>query len=199
MRILVAEFHNQPLVMATRTASRIMLLCHDWAFKGCKVQPGFQFSPALRDGIWMKRLCITAYIACLPLLYQEYKWLSGKSIWLVFRRSWVQITAGSQIFFSWINISLSQKKHQPTVVKMRTSDTTLPTPTHTTISPPRRYLVPCVSSSLRVRTTSQVAPSLWMVGGSITSQTGLYQVSSLVYATYQTSLTRQYIVQWIPL
>ena len=33
--------------MAIRTARRTT--CHDWAFKSCKVQPGFQFSPALKE------------------------------------------------------------------------------------------------------------------------------------------------------
>ena len=41
------EFHQQPLAMATRTAKRTTR--HDWAFKGLKVEPGFQFSPALRE------------------------------------------------------------------------------------------------------------------------------------------------------
>ena len=39
------------------------------------------------------------YVACLLLLCQGSKWLNGKSIWLVFRRSWVWIPAGSRIFF----------------------------------------------------------------------------------------------------
>ena len=42
-------FHHQlALGMATRTAARRTQVCHDWAIKGCKVQPVFQFSPALR-------------------------------------------------------------------------------------------------------------------------------------------------------
>ena len=89
------------LVMATRTARRAM--CHDWAIKGCKVQPGFQFSPALREwelvGIRLKPLGNAAYVACLLLLCQGPKWLNGKSVWLVFRRSWVRIPAGSRILF----------------------------------------------------------------------------------------------------
>ena len=44
---LESEFSPPALVMATRTARRTM--CHDWTIKGCKVQPGFQFSPALRE------------------------------------------------------------------------------------------------------------------------------------------------------
>ena len=40
-------------------------------------------------GIWLKLLGNAAYVACLPLLCQGFKWLSGKSIWLVFRRSLV--------------------------------------------------------------------------------------------------------------
>ena len=34
--------------------------------------------------------------------------INGKSVWLVFRRSWVRIPAGSRIFFLWIYFSLSQ-------------------------------------------------------------------------------------------
>ena len=65
--------------------------------KGCKVQPGFQFSPALKEwesvGIWLRTLGNAAYVACLPLFCQGSKWLNGKSVWLVFRRSWVRISA----------------------------------------------------------------------------------------------------------
>ena len=43
-----------------------------------------------------------AYVACLLLLCQ------GKSVWLLFRRFWVWIPAGSRIFFS-----LSQQKQDP--------------------------------------------------------------------------------------
>ena len=42
--VMLHNFGMPALVVATRTARRTM--CHDWAFKGCKVQPGFQFSPA---------------------------------------------------------------------------------------------------------------------------------------------------------
>ena len=87
--------------MAIKTAWRTT--CYDWAYNGCKVQPGFQFSPALIEwvsvGIWLRPLGNAAYVACLPLLCQGSKWLNGKSVWLVFRRSWVQIPAGSQVFF----------------------------------------------------------------------------------------------------
>ena len=40
-------------------------------------------------GIRLKPLGNAAYVACLPLLCQGFKWLSGKSIWLVFRGSLV--------------------------------------------------------------------------------------------------------------
>ena len=89
------------LVMATKTARKTM--CHDWAFKGYKVQPGFQFSPALREwesvGIRLRPLGNVAYVACLLLLCQGSKWLNGRSVWLAFRRSWFRIPTGSRIFF----------------------------------------------------------------------------------------------------
>ena len=92
-----SESSPPAFVMSSRTARRTM--CHDWAFKGCKVQPGFQFSPALREwesvGIQLRPLGNAAYVAYLPLLYQGSKWLNGNSAWLVFRRSWVWIPAGS--------------------------------------------------------------------------------------------------------
>ena len=62
-------------------------------------------------GIWLKPLSNAAYVACLPLLCQGFKWLNKKSVWLVFRRSWAWIPAGSRIF-SWIYFSLSQQKKQ---------------------------------------------------------------------------------------
>ena len=72
-------------------------------------------SPALREwesvGIKLEASILLAYIACLPLLCQGSKWLTGKSIWLVrlFRRSWVRIPAGSRIFFrGFISHSLSE-------------------------------------------------------------------------------------------
>ena len=72
-----------------------------------------------------------AYVACLLLLCQGSEWLNGKSVWLVFR-SWVRIPAGSQIFFLWIYLSLSQQKHQvldkaytPCFSKLRHSDNIL--------------------------------------------------------------------------
>ena len=56
----------------------------------------------------------TEDVACLRLLCQGSKWLSSKSIWLVFRRSLVRIPVGSWIFlfFLWIYFSLFQQKHQ---------------------------------------------------------------------------------------
>ena len=60
-------------------------------------------------GIWLSPLGNAGYVACLLLLCQGSKWLNGKSVWLVFRRYWVQIPAGSWIFFLWIYFSLSQQ------------------------------------------------------------------------------------------
>ena len=107
-------------IMAIKTAIRTAwrTTCHDWAYNGCKCQPGFQFCPALRESesvrIWLSLLGNAAYVACLPLLWQGSKWLNGRSVWLVFRRkvlgsnpSWVLD------FVSWISFSLSQQKYHP--------------------------------------------------------------------------------------
>ena len=49
--------------------------------------------------------------ACFPLLCQGSKWFNCKSIWLVLRRSWVRIPAGSWIFSrGFISHSHSKKK-----------------------------------------------------------------------------------------
>ena len=73
-------------------------MCYDWAFKSCKVQSGFPFSAALREwesvGIWL-----FMQLACVPFLCQGSKWLNGKSVWLLFKKSWVWIPAGSRIVF----------------------------------------------------------------------------------------------------
>ena len=54
-------------------------------------------SPTLREwesvGIQLRPLGNAAYVACLPHLCQGSKWLNGKSVWLVFRKSWVRIPA----------------------------------------------------------------------------------------------------------
>ena len=99
-------------------------MCHDWAFKGCIVQPGFQFSPALREwesvGIQLRPLGNAAYVACLLLLCQGSEWLSGKSVWLVFRRS--RITAGSWIFFrGFISHSLNKNIIHEYLLSLTTS------------------------------------------------------------------------------
>ena len=75
------------------------------------------------------------YVACLPLLCQGSKWLNGESIWLVFRRSWVRIPAGSQ-FFSVDYFSLSHQKHSCSSLALSVyscthSCTNTCTPTHT--------------------------------------------------------------------
>ena len=62
-------------------------------------------------GIRLSPLGNAGYVACLLLLCQGSKWLNGKSVWLVFRRCWVWIPAGSWIFFLWIYFSLSHQKH----------------------------------------------------------------------------------------
>ena len=63
---LESEFSPPALVMATRTAWK---RCHDWSYKGCKVQPGFHFSSALREweslGIWLSTLGNAAYVPTL--------------------------------------------------------------------------------------------------------------------------------------
>ena len=66
----VTEFHDQSWSLAFRTAWRTT--CHDWAYKGCKFQPSFHFSPALTEresvGIWLRPLRNAIYVACLPLI-----------------------------------------------------------------------------------------------------------------------------------
>ena len=39
-------------------------------------------------GVRLRPIGITAYVPCLLLLCQGSEWLNGKSVWLVFRRSW---------------------------------------------------------------------------------------------------------------
>ena len=69
------------LVMVTRTAWRTM--CCDWVYKSCKVQPGFQFIPVLREWesveIRLRPLDNAVYVAYLPFPCQESKWLNVKS------------------------------------------------------------------------------------------------------------------------
>ena len=50
-----------------------------------------------------------AYVACLPLFCQGSERLNGKNVWLVFRRSWVWIPAGSRIFSVDVLLMLSTK------------------------------------------------------------------------------------------
>ena len=109
-----ACFHSENffVTLVIRTARRTK--CHNWDSKVAK--PGSQFSPALREwesfGIQLRPLGNAAYVACLLLFCQGFEWLNGKSVWLVFRRSWVQIPAGSQIFFrGYISNSLNKKHH----------------------------------------------------------------------------------------
>ena len=60
-------------------------------------------------GIWLRILGNAAYVACLPLLCQRSKWLNGKSVWLVFRVSWVWIPAGSQIISHSLRLFLTRR------------------------------------------------------------------------------------------
>ena len=67
-------------------------------------------------GVRLRPLGNAACVACLLLLCQGSKWLNGKSVWLVFRRSWVGVSAGSQIFFPW-SCSLSAKNIHECLLK----------------------------------------------------------------------------------
>ena len=65
-------------------------------------------------GTWLRhQAMLLVYIGCVPLLCQGSKCMAynGKSVWLAFRRSWVQILAGYQIFFfrGFTSHSLSKK------------------------------------------------------------------------------------------
>ena len=65
-------------------------------FKGpVRTHCGPPSSPTTHNqvGIWLRPLGNAANVACLTLLWQGSKWLSGISIWLVFRRSWGWIPA----------------------------------------------------------------------------------------------------------
>ena len=86
---------------------------------GIQTQDLLNTSVALREwesvGIWLRPLGYAAYVACLPLLHQGSMWLSGTSVCLVFRRSWVQIPARSSFVFFFRRFlflihSLNQKK-----------------------------------------------------------------------------------------
>ena len=69
---------------------------------------------------WSHILCLYASRQCCLCslffhwsIYQGSEWLSGKSIWLVFKRSWVRIPAGSRNFFHGIiSHSLRKKTRQ---------------------------------------------------------------------------------------
>ena len=67
-------------------------MCYDWAFKSCKVQSGFPFSPALREwesvGIWLLMQLVFRSSARGP---------SGLMVrvsdYYLFKKSWVWIPA----------------------------------------------------------------------------------------------------------
>ena len=84
--------------MATRTAiggSHVRM-------EPLKVVKFSQCSSSVR--IRLKPVGHAAYVACLPLLCQGSKWLSGNSIWLVFRRSlvncWTFCMCSSPVHFA---------------------------------------------------------------------------------------------------
>ena len=58
-------------------------------------------------GVWLKppHNAAICTLCAAPLLWAQ--WLSGKSIWLVFRRSLVQIPAGPRVFFCGLNSVLA--------------------------------------------------------------------------------------------
>ena len=66
-----------------------------WQFEGARIC----WSLAEPSGI-------AAYVACFLLLCQGSKWLNGKCIWLVFRRSWFE----SQLDPRFVFFSLSQEQ-----------------------------------------------------------------------------------------
>ena len=112
--LLLSPVNNiQPLNFTTSLGYGIGLV---GGLKVAKFRQGFQFSPALREwesvGIRLRPLGNAAYVPGLPLLCHGSKRLNGKSIWLVFKRSWVWIPAGSRIFFPLdLFLTLSIQKH----------------------------------------------------------------------------------------
>ena len=98
------------MVPITPTSVLLWLLGGLHVTRPLKVAKFFQFSPALRiswslaEASRQCRLCSLS-----PLLCQGFKWLNGESVWLVFRRSWGWIPAGSRIFcHGFISHSLSK-------------------------------------------------------------------------------------------
>ena len=95
-------FHVEVLQKTTLPNSKSNLFPHARVHIGCTLLDSSTTS-----------VCIHPLPHRLPLLCQGPKWLNGKSIWLVFRRSWLPIPAGSLIF-SVIYFSLSQHKNLST-------------------------------------------------------------------------------------
>ena len=74
-----------------------------------QLELGWSLSSIALASAEFQLILILSELACLPLLCQGSKWLYGKSVWLVIRRSWVRIPAGSWIFFrGFISHSLNQ-------------------------------------------------------------------------------------------
>ena len=75
-----------------------------------------KFSPPLGEwesaGIRLRPLDSGAYVACLLLFCWESKWFSGKSVWLVFRGSWVWMLAGSWNFCVDLFLTLKTEQRQ---------------------------------------------------------------------------------------
>ena len=84
-------------------------MCYDWAFKSCKVQSGFPFSPALREwesvGIWLLMQLVFRSSARGPsgLMVRVSDYYSKS---LEFES---QLDPG--LFFLWIYFTLSQQRH----------------------------------------------------------------------------------------
>ena len=79
----------------------IMFLLREWEINPWEKIPGSSWVQSSLEGVrisWsLAEACRqAAYIACLLLLCQRFKWLNGESVWLVFR-SWVRIPAGSRM------------------------------------------------------------------------------------------------------
>ena len=87
-------FILKPRVFLSRVMNIKGQLCLQWISVGVWLRPPHNAA--------MCSLCAA------PLLWAQ--WLSGKSIWLVFRRSWVQIPAGPRVFF--LGIEFLSWQHQ---------------------------------------------------------------------------------------
>ena len=96
-------------------------------------QESVGIQPQESVGIQLRPLGNAAYVVCLPLLCQGSKLLNGKIVWLVLRRSWVQIPAGSRTFSVDHSHSTKKKFGAPTTLSSPATPLSPLTVTHEAI------------------------------------------------------------------